>query len=187
MGYKTITKNLDVTHYLQADSRWKDKVLSSKIDDVLYSSTIGKIGCAMTSGAMVANITPGTLWDKHKMTDYLCDWTKIPTHTFTTHSISSTASLNTKLFSEIVLNDNPVIVYGDDGTGSIYSTHFAVVYGFSGTVAVDSEGGYSLANYDLHQFKVFDPSTVSGYGNHVDVFSFNDRFPVKSLRLTDPK
>lgn len=187
MGYKSIIKNLSVTKYLQADPIWKDKVLSGTVDGEIKSSTIGKIGCSMTSGAMVAGITPGSLWDNYNMRDYLCNWSKIPTHSFSTFYVGSTTQIADKLFVEIVLGNNPVLVYGDDGKNTIYSTHFAVVYGFTGTVAVDEGGDYSLTSYDLNQFKVYDPSVVPGYGNHTNVNSFNDRFPIKNLRLTSPK
>ncbi len=187
MGYKSITKYLDVPHYLQTDSDWKSCVLTGTVNGVYKTSTIGAIGCAMTSGAMVAGITPGVLWESYNMKDYICNWSKIPTHTFSWFSASSDANYAAKFFSEIVLNNNPVIVYGDDGTTSEFSSHFAVVYGFVGTVAVDAAGGYSLTSYDLNQFKVYDPSDKLGYGNHTNVNSFNDRFPIESLRLTKPK
>lgn len=172
---------------MQADERWKDKALTGIVDGVYKSSTIGLIGCSMTSGGMVASITPGTLWDVYNMKDYLCVWSKIPTHRFITYSVSTGTQIANKLFAEIVVNNNPVILYGDDGLGGKYSTHFAVAYGFVGTVSVDVDGGYSLMSYDLSQFKVLDPSTLSGYGNHTNTYSFNNRFPIQNLRLTERK
>ncbi|GEM_PF-1342674 len=188
MANKTITKYLSVNHYKQNDSYWKDYVLTGKDSaGKTITSTIGLSGCAMTSGGMVAGKNPGILYDTYGMKELLCDWTKIPSYNFTRFAISTNADIASKLFKEIVLYDNPIILYGDDGKGGAYSTHFVVAYGFVGTVAVDIDGGYSLTSNDLSQFKVLDPSVVRNYGNHTTASSFNTRFPIQNLRVPSPK
>lgn len=148
-------------------------------------STIGLIGCAMTCAGMVVGITPAYLHDSYGMTDYLCDWSKVPHAVFSRFSASTDAKYADKLFTEIVINERPVIINGDDGTDSTYSSHFVVAYGFVGTVAVDSAGDYSLTSYDLKQFKLLDPSDDPRYGNHSNLETFNDMYPIYNLRLSE--
>ena len=179
MGYKNITVSLDVKRYYQDESDWKDLVLKTgKI-----TSTIGKSGCGLTCGAMLEKISPKVLYEDHNMTDLLCEWSKLPTYSISHESIRDAEDAAFKLFLYIVLNEKPIILFGDDGKGDDYSTHFVIVRGFIGKVAVDPDGNYFPADSRLDTFKVYDPSRVSGYGNSTNADEFNDRFPIKSFRV----
>lgn len=121
------------------------------------------------------------------MKDLLCNWDKLPTYSMSKVSVSNSEDAAFQLFIDVVLNKKPIILFGDDGGGTEYSTHFVIIRGFQGKVAVDPDGNYYPADSSLVPFKVYDPSTVAGYGNATNANEFNNRFPIKSLRVPTKK
>lgn len=183
MGYKSINISLDVKQYYQNDDNWKDLVLRTGQE----TSTIGTSGCALTCGAMLEKIPPNSLYNIHNMKDLYCDWSKLPTYSISHEGVSNAEDAAFKLFLHVVINKKPIILFGDDGKGKPLSTHFVIVRGFQGKVAVDPDGNYFPADSNLAPFKVYDPSTEPNYGNAINADAFNNRFPIKSFRVPTKK
>ncbi|WP_313345574.1 hypothetical protein [Sedimentibacter sp.] len=183
MGYISINISMDVKQYYQNEEDWKDLVLRTGDE----TSTIGKSGCGLTCGAMLEKKSPKMLYENYNMKDLLCDWTKLPTYSISHESVRDAEDAAFKLFIHVVLNKKPIILFGDDGEGTDYSTHFVIIRGFQGKVAVDPDGNYFPADSSLAPFKVYDPSTVPGYGNATNADEFNNRFPIKSFRVPTKK
>lgn len=180
MGYKNINTSLDVEHYYQDNNDWKNLVLKTGNQ----KSTIGKVGCALTCGAMLEKKTPKELYEDFNMTDLSCDWSKLPTYSISHKNVKNATDAADKLFAYIVIEETPIILFGDDGKGGVYSTHFVIVRGFQGKVAVDPDGNYSPTSSDLAQYKVYDPSSKYDAANAKE---FNDDFPIKSFRVPTEK
>ena len=183
MSYKYIDVTVCDNHYKQKDDRWGEL----QLDGDKY--TIGQVGCALTCAAMIEGITPKSLYVDYEMTDELVDWSKLPTYSIS-HKAISDSGLFSDLFEYIVQptdpdeDPKPIILLGDDGKGAETSTHFVVVSGFKGWVAVDADGGimYAKDPTDFSQFKINDP-----LDKYSDLKKFKKVYNPQSYRVPNKK
>lgn len=122
---------LNVPSYKQYDSRWKDTKITS-------SKTIHQIGCLTTAMAMSESYRLNKTIYPNEMVKKLCYTTSGDMYWPSNYKTSTTGSylsvINTNL-----KNKKPTII----GVKNSTSTHFVIVYGFSGQAS-------SLSSYKIH-------------------------------------
>ena len=122
---------LNVPSYKQYDSRWKDTKITS-------SKTIHQIGCLTTAMAMSESYRLNKTIYPNEMVKKLCYTTSGDMYWPSNYKTSTTGSylsvINTNL-----KNKKPTII----GVNNSTSTHFVIVYGFSGQAS-------SLSSYKIH-------------------------------------
>ena len=116
---------LNVPSYKQYDSRWKDTKITS-------SKTIHQIGCLTTAMAMNESYRLNKTIYPNEMVKKLSYTTSGNYKTSTTGSYLSVINTNLK-------NKKPTMI----GVKNSTSTHFVIVYGFSGQTS-------SLSSYKIH-------------------------------------
>lgn len=122
---------LNVPSYKQYDSRWKDTKITS-------SKAIHQIGCLTTAMAMSESYRLNKTIYPNEMVKKLCYTTSGDMYWPSNYKTSTTGSylsvINTNL-----KNKKPTII----GVKNSTSTHFVIVYGFSGQAS-------SLSSYKIH-------------------------------------
>ncbi len=155
---------LEMTLYRQADSLWANEKA------MFCNKTIGSIGCAITSTAMVLdyygfNETPSTL--TKKLEEWACplEWDAIETR-FGLHIVRKDSKLDKEqrlldkdyIAAEMVkmLDKGYPVILGLENTRT-QATHFIVIYGYKDSPQLD--------------FYILDPSVNSNYIMLSDVSS----------------
>ena len=121
---------LDVISYKQTDARWKNANLGG--------STIGKVGCLVTSMAMLHSYTTGVETTPVQMRDMLkfsgggglASWSLITDLGYTVETYSAGVSqANMKHIYELLRDGKPVVLGCKKGSSGM---HFVIVTGYKG-------------------------------------------------------
>ncbi len=144
-GYAPI--ELDVPDYKQTDSRWSNTTITY--------STIGKVGCLVTSIAMKYSyetdqeVTPDAMLSKLSFDGDNLLWSSFTNLGYTRETPSSmNQTTMQKIYSELQ-NDTPVIVGGKKSNGN---QHYVVVTGYAGSTG---------SELSLSAFTIHDPGSSS--------------------------
>lgn len=128
-GTAAQTKKLSVPYYNQGDSRWASQYINP---NAATKKTIGNIGCALTSVAMVYSYKKGTNTDPYTLSrKWKFDGNSIYWTGFNSSGATGTIQQSTMktLYNEIN-KGNPVIVGAYPSSGKNGTWHYVVVTGY---------------------------------------------------------
>ncbi len=159
-GTSSVKVSLDVPLYKQGDSRWKNTYIGTK--------TIGKVGCTLTSIAMLysykthTTVYPNVMKNKLSFSNNSVYWSSVTKlgFTHTSYNTTITQNLMSKIYTQLK-NGKPVMIGCKNSSGG---EHWVVITGYTGS---------STSNFSASNFTINDPgynrTNLQQHLNYVNV------------------